>query len=154
MLSWVGQRETGGPNRSPLVDSICRHARIPLGSPYCAAGVWLALDIGRVSYPVKRSATAQGYRSRRSITAASVLSGRKTVRPGMIAIWSYGKSWRGHAGLVVRVVNRQTVETVECNTSCRGGGTERDGDGICRKVRRIEPYNAFALRWFEPVEYG
>lgn len=152
MLSWEGEREAR-PNRSPLIDKMNRFVGSPLGSPYCAAAVSLALETARVRSPTIRTGLAQNFRTTGSIRAGEVLSGRKVVPVGAIAIWQIGRSWKGHAALVVAVIDRQTIRTIEANTSCAGNGDERDGDGICRKLRKIEPYNYFGLRWFTPVTY-
>lgn len=51
--------------------------------------------------------------------------------------WSNGKpTWQGHIGIVVEVVDKDLVRTVEGNTSS-DGPNERDGDGVFLKNRSI-----------------
>ena len=154
MLSWQGERETKGANRSPLIDYMNRRLGLPLGSPYCSSSISLALDSAKVTSPTVRTGLARNFKSSKSIKATQVLSGKKSVHVGDIAIWQLGKSWRGHAALVVRVIDKRTIETMDANTTCDGVGTERDGDGFCKKIRKIAPYDYFGLKWFTRVSYA
>lgn len=50
---------------------------------------------------------------------------------GALVIWRKGKTWQGHAGLVINGT-WNNCHTIEGNT---GSGNQRDGDGFYSKVR-------------------
>lgn len=139
-------------NRGWLADAANRFVKNPLGSPYCAAVVSLALDSAGASYPPIRSGLAAAFRTKQSVNAKDVLSGRKEIAPGWLVGWQKGKTIYGHLETVVAVIDNRTIRVVSFNTNCRSG-TVRDGDGGCEKVRQIQPLNYFGIRWFTPVRY-
>lgn len=62
------------------------------------------------------------------------------VRAGDVAIFSHdpsARNWNGHAALVVAVVSRTQVRTLEGNTSSNDKGDQRNGNTVAEKVRRL-----------------
>lgn len=56
---------------------------------------------------------------------------------GLVAIWEWGSTWKGHCGIVT-AVGVDTFTTVEANTS-PGPGIAREGDGVYLKTRHTHP---------------
>ncbi|MEK6650384.1 MAG: CHAP domain-containing protein [Bacteroidota bacterium] len=80
--------------------------------------------------------------------------------PGAVAFWQKGISSRGHAGIVVRVHgDRKNMSCIEANTSADSEASDerqRDGEGIYRKVRKLdfEQKPSLWLRGFlHPLEF-
>ncbi len=73
--------------------------------------------------------------------------------PGSIAIWRMGDGSRGHAGIVVRKVDANTIETIEGNTNTSGS---REGDRVAAKLRTLNrPFKADGLNLYgfiNPIE--
>lgn len=153
MRKWVGFEETG-QNRGVFFDKLNRAAGNPLGSPYCAATVSMALKMGGATTPTYRGGLATRYRESGSLTARDVLRGKATLQPGDLAIWQKGETIFGHIGVIERVVDRRTIVVIEGNTSPGTAGRQDDGDGIWRRTRHIEMYNYFKIRWFTRPSYG
>ena len=63
---------------------------------------------------------------------------RAAPEPGYIVIWQHGNTTNGHTGIVSRVIDAETFETIEGNTS-DSNSVERNGDGVYRKVRHLHP---------------
>lgn len=55
-------------------------------------------------------------------------------RRGLIVIWNYPGTYRGHTGIVTGVNADGTIETIEGNTTVMGE-YKRDGRGVYAKVR-------------------
>lgn len=144
---FIGVREVGGNNRGEFVSmfqkAVDGKAR---GEPWCAATVsyWIktsteilskSLGDEALSSPLKLSESVcnfwfnnpEKYRSSKPEMGSLMLWRR----------WSGGKpTWQGHIGLVVEIVSKDVVRTVEGNTSA-DGPNERDGDGVFLKNRSI-----------------
>ncbi len=116
--------------------------------------VGMALTMAHAVTPTYRGGLAINYHGRESLTARDVVRGRGDVRIGDVVIWQHGEGIRGHVGIVERVVDRWTIVTIEANTSPGPHGSQDDGDGIWRRLRRIELYNFFRIRWFTHVSYA
>ena len=71
--------------------------------------------------------------------------------PGAIFFMQMGKTYRGHAGIVVDP-NGDAFSTIEGNTSPMAGSAEadREGDGVFKKIRRLDfnPKSGLWLRGF------
>lgn len=63
------------------------------------------------------------------------------ANPGDLIVWK-SDSWTGHVGLVVRQVSKQTVETIEGNTSSlsvrTGGAVERKQRSIYHPIGKLK----------------
>jgi hypothetical protein len=145
----IGERETHGSNRSPLIDRMNRLTGVPLGSPYCAAFnayVYDQAGIDRSRFPL--SAWSPAWVAKPTWTRAN---GGKTPLPAdAFGIWFSKLGRVAHTGLVERWESRSAV-TVEANTSPSaefGSASDRDGDGIHRK-RRLHSQLHSVRNWLD-----
>lgn len=156
-LAYVGTVERGGNNRGPRVERFLRSVGLGPGNPWCAAYVSYVLDAAGVRAPldgrrrVIRSGLAARFITARSIRASEALRGVKPVPSGAVLIWRKGNGPYGHAGFVV-TWGGASGETVEGNTSSGRAGSQRDGDGVWRRQRRITPGRYFRIVSFTPAD--
>jgi hypothetical protein len=59
---------------------------------------------------------------------------REIPEPGYIVIWRHGDTTNGHTGIVARVIDDKSFETIEGNTS-GNKDVDRNGDGVYLKTR-------------------
>lgn len=81
----------------------------------------------------------------------------KLIKPGDIVIWRKLKLWQGHAGMVISsLFNDGTFWTIEGNTSNSDYGSQTDGDGIYKRIRKANKINFtlsnFYIRGFIDVD--
>ncbi len=156
-LAYVGTVERGGANRGPRVERFLRSVGLGPGQPWCAAFVSYVLDAAGVRAPldgrgrVIRSGLAAHFITARSIRASEALRGVKAVPAGAVVVWRRGNGPFGHAGLAVRWDGARG-ETVEGNTSAGTSGSQRDGEGVWRRQRVIQPGSYFRIVSFTPVD--
>lgn len=156
-LAYVGTVERGGANRGARVERFLRSVGLGPGNPWCAAYVSYVLDAACVRAPldgrrrVIRSGLASRFITARSVRASEALRGVRQVPPGAVVIWRRGNGPFGHAGFAVSW-NGASGETVEGNTSSGRAGSQRDGDGVWRRQRRITPGRYFRIVSFTPVD--
>lgn len=138
--SFVGEKEKGH-NRG-VADIFNRYVGNTLGSPYCAAFVMYCID---VSYPniYKLTGLAQAIKLDKRIYASDILRRRDKVKCGDVLIWQKGNTIFGHAGIAINNWDYKEGWTIQANTSATNDS--REGEGIFRKIARIEPYNYFRI---------
>lgn len=147
---YVGHTEVAN-NRSPLIDHWNTRLGVPVGSNYCASFVSFILDSVRAEVPVVRSAVAQHFITRESITAAQVLRG-DTVPGGSLVIWKRGNSWMGHTE-IVKEWSGCSGKTIGANTSPQGStGSTRVGNGVWERERTIVPTAYLRITHFTKVQ--
>lgn len=154
-------RETGGKNRSPRIDALNRGVGIPLGSPYCAAGVSAAFREFAAAHPDASGTTFPYGGGSQAIRAEFARRGSLFVDPdrllrcrGALFGWTNEDGAHGHVGFVegrlidgARVVG---IRTLEYNTSPRTKG--RDGEGAYALTRVIaELRDSHPRFWFVDV---
>lgn len=131
----IGQTETQGANRSPIIDKMNRLTGVPLGSPYCAS--FNAWCYSEAQAPGKwpKSAWSPDWVKNPTWTAAK---GGKIPKPAdTFGIWFPSKGRVAHTGMIESWGEVSAI-TVEGNTSPSvefGSAKDRDGDGIWRKRR-------------------
>lgn len=136
------------PNRSYDIDRWNAYVKNALGSPYCAAfPSWCNYKGGS---PVKiRTGLARNLwtksPSNRKHSITEILSGKYVPKPGDIVVWVKGNTIQGHAGFVDRKWKKGQGWTIEANTSSGNTGSQRDGDGVYRRWRKIQPYAWFRI---------
>lgn len=145
---YVGVREVGS-NRGPEVEMFLRSVGARPGNSWCAAFGGYCLTAGKAKSPTVRKALARAYVTSKSIKAREVIEGRYTPPPGTIIIWRKGDTIFGHFAFV-EFWQKKSGTTVEGNTGPDGG---RDGDGVYRKKRTINPYAEFRITDFTEVKY-
>jgi len=139
----------GGENRGKEIYIWQKFVGIPPGYPYCAAFVsWVNYNSG-MTYPKIKSALARNFATKKSINAKRVYSGKTTLSPGKyIVVWAHGSTPRGHVGYQVVQIDRETIVTLEANTTLPKG---KEGVGL--RKRKINPYSYFRITHFTPIEY-
>ena len=142
---YIGTVEEPG-NHGPEVERFLASVGLGPGYPYCAAFVSYCLTAGGAVLPRTRSAVAQRFISRYGRRASAVKRGR-CVPAGTIVIWKKGQGPYGHVGFVDQEWCGPAGWTVEANTS-PGAGSQRDGDGVYRRWRTIQPGNYFRIAGF------
>jgi len=150
---FVGHTEVKS-NRSALIDTVNKHVKNPLGSPYCAAFVYWILDKASVKYDTKKSGLARSLVSKKyTFSSNSVLLGINEIKKGDILIWKKGETIFGHTGFAERDWNGKKGYTIEANTSKGIKGSQSNGDGIYKRYREIKPYDYFRINWITRFEY-
>jgi len=129
----IGQRETHGKNRSPLIDEINQKLFIPLGSPYCLSGLMVRgiirlCDMYELKIPFKRYASTQKFwqdvplKYKKEIgQMADIGIMRDVINPNL-----------GHAFILSDNCVDKKMKTIEYNSNPAGS---RDGDGVYRSNR-------------------
>ena len=134
----VGQRETQGKNRSPLIDSI--NKAVPgadIGGPYCIAGL--------VHRGIMRLAKEKDLKVPAWMNTASTQSfyggapgiyrkakGEMPKKGDVCIQQNYNDQGRGHAYILSADQTSINQYSIEYNTDGSGG---RDGDGVYERVR-------------------
>lgn len=152
-LSYEGTQELGS-NRGPEIKQFLAAVGLNEGNPYCAAFVSFALDSANAAEPDVRSALAYHFITDNSIEARKVLRGTVAIPPGTILVWRKGSTIYGHTGFVINHEQKNQFSTIEANTSAGPYGNRRDGEGVWRRQRTIQPGNYFRITHFTLVKYG
>ena len=125
-------RETRGKNRSPRIDEFNKRAKAPMGSPYCASGLWCAIDdackqLG-LKNPVKPTASSQAFRKTSFVPEKYIRREGEMGRIGDFGVLQVpGNSAHGHLTVLGADQRSQPIfYTLEYNTDASG---DRDGDG-------------------------
>ena len=142
----MGQKESKGANRSPLIDSMNRYVGSGYGNPYCAAAVSYSI---RPNLP--KSGLARNLRTKDTFSAFDVIQGKRKIKAGYILIWQKGETISGHAGLANKDWNGTKGETIEGNTSAGNSGSQSNGDGFFKRQRSIQPTSYFRIKWITPI---
>lgn len=146
---WIGQRETNGKNRSPLIDSMNRYCKSAYGNPYCAACQCYGLYLS--GKPIFKTALAYNLKNKDTFSALEVILGRKKIYRGDLLIWQKGETINGHAASAYNDWYNTKGETIEGNTSSGIKGSQSDGDGFWKRTRSIDPTSYFRIKWITPI---
>lgn len=126
-------RETHGKNSSPRIDSFNKRAGAALKSPYCASGLWCAMDdackaLGLLN-PAKPTASSQAFRKSSYIPSKYIREEGSLGKIGDFGVLQVvGDSSHGHLiALTKDQVAHPYFDTAEYNTDAVTG--DRDGDG-------------------------
>lgn len=154
--SFVGLTEVA-PNDGPEIKKFLLSVGINHPASWCAAFVSYSIrDVGAISPALSPVATR--FINRESVSAMAVFSKKAKVPDGAVFVMRKGNSWQGHTGFVESTEGdgpNTRLRTIEGNTSPQPGGiqAERDGDGVYKRIRKIEPWNYFRIVSFTPVRY-
>jgi len=151
--SYVNVTELTGQNDGPEVEKFLKFVDRKKGDSWCAAFVSYCLGVNNVLAPKANSGVAQRFITKRSVSAFRVLDGTVKIPPGTILVWKRGNTWQGHVGFVVDW-NGKSGQTIEGNTSPGRKGSQRNGDGVYIRKRKIYPGNYFRITHFTFVEYA
>ena len=114
---------------------------------WCACFVRWGLDRSMYAkFPI-RSGVANAYKTRYTIKAKDVLTGKAKVGQGWLVIWKNKGSWTGHIGYVIDW-DKMYGSTIEGNTS---DNDTRQGGNVEKKRRKIDIFNSFSIVAFTPV---
>lgn len=128
-------RESGGPNRGPVIDQANRLCQVPLGSPWCAAIISLAYSECGFSQPKTAWSPAMFPEAKR-VSEQSAKAG------DLAGIYFPSLGRIGHV-LMIRKRFGSMWLTVEGNTN---SGGSRDGDGLYFRKRPVSQIR-FYSRW-------
>lgn len=145
---WIGTTEVGGNNKG---EAVARFQKAvdgkAQGEPWCACFVQFCISEVVASF----QPTLVMAKSEHCMTIWSRTSGvhrYKSPKPGYIVIWNYEGTANGHIGIVTRVIDEFTIETIEGNTSPDDNRIEREGDGVYRKIRTTKTVGKMKLVGF------
>lgn len=160
-----GVRESHGKNRSPIIDTINTRIGIPLGSPYCAAGVSFCFIKAKAEIEARnqrlRGDTFPYSGSSQAIKRWFNERGLLTYDPtemlgwgGAIFGWTNKDNIHGHVGFVRQRLSTKDragnlkivrIATSEFNTNPQTKG--RDGQGAYNLIRDV-PIDGNTKLWF------
>jgi hypothetical protein len=144
----IGVHESGGNNKGPAVERFQKAVDgRAQGEPWCAAFVQFCINEVEAQF----GATVVVHRSEHCLTIWAKTPGvhrYKFPKPGFLVIWGYEDSLNGHIGIVTRVIDDFTIETIEGNTSPDDKTVEREGDGVYRKTRSLKAVGKMKLVGF------
>lgn len=126
-----------GSNSGPEVEIYLKSVGLGKGYSWCMAFIyWVVNEAAKkcnVPNPLKKTAgVLAGY------NGVPHLHISKPV-PGCIFIMDYGGGL-GHTGIVTKVLNNGTIETIEGNTNSDGS---REGYEVCKRIRKITKCKGF-----------
>lgn len=134
-------------------------ARVGLGPGYAWCAAFVSELLFRAGWNRFRSAAVLQWRDWAN------REGRVRVRPsrGMLAYWvkGSGPSQRRHIEIVISVAGEACptslhssgkvpagwVQTIGGNTGPGSGGSQEDGDGVYRRIRKITDFTGFVQWW-------
>lgn len=132
----LGQHETGGKNRSPMIDAVNKRLRVSLGSPYCIGALLvrgvepLCTKYGLVN-PVVMTAGTQNFYDR-APSKYKKPKGTNANKSDIVILQSRSDSSSGHAYALTEDQSGSRQKTIEYNTN---KGLSRDGDGVYENTR-------------------
>lgn len=166
LLPKVAKSEVGtveipiNSNRGERVEMYLKAAHLLGGNPYCMAFiVWCfkecirALKLDRDKcMPIQSQGNANKCFDYAKKLGKEVLPNPKV---GDILIYRHKTVlFRGHACVIVEVIDNNTVITVEGNTSSDDKGSQRDGGGVFIKKRKLNtPLGSLLVRGLIGWEY-
>ena len=156
--AYVGHTEAAR-NSSVHIDRWLQSTGHPPGTPYCAAFTSYCLNQTEAERPAPphRTALATNFlQAQGTVDARKVLRGAARPEAGDVIVWRRGNGIFGHAGFVSerhRTWQGACGHTIEANTSPGRQGSQRDGSGVWRRERCIQPGNYFRIVGFVPVSY-
>lgn len=104
------------------------------GQPWCAAfeqwnlyrfGMWFPADYPFYVPSLRSAAISRGAYS-------------TTPRPGELAFFRFGYTTEVHTGFVEKVLDSTHIQTIEGNTSSGTSGSQNNGGGVYRRIRRSD----------------
>lgn len=129
ILADVVRVRESGTNRGYWVESFLAKCGLGPGYPWCAAALSFACDAVDVPRPAKGGASCAMWRAWARDQKKLVTEPKR----GRACVKDYGQG-KGHIGIVVRTVG-PLVWSLEGNTGPGEAGSQRDGDGLYRRVR-------------------
>jgi hypothetical protein len=150
---YIGILEVGN-NRGAFIDKLNLTVGNKVGNPYCAAFGYYNLLETKATYPKIKSGLALNYKTGKSISAIDVAKGYAKLDSNQcyLVIWQNGNTIHGHLAIFVKQVNKNTLITIEANTSSGNYGSQSNGNGIFLRERKIVSGGLHIIA-FTPVYY-
>lgn len=130
-------KEEGGNNAGTYVELILKCVGLGKGYPWCAAAITAACLVAKVHTPTKPAAVVEWVK-----WAKKLGNLQKSPKRGSLCFWVNKDGVTGHIGIVTRGLGPLT-QSIEGNTSSGEAGSQRDGDGLFRRVRKTSTWNGF-----------
>lgn len=156
-------REKSGKNDGPEIKRWLNYIGLDEGQPYCAAfavfmyhsaaaklGIPMPLPkIGRASVLYK-TCQKNPYKYK-VISSKRVFLGIEKLEEADLSIWSHGAvtgNWAGHVGVVTDQVTNNDFDDIEGNTGPGAKGSQREGDGVYARHRKLDRGKKFQVQGF------
>jgi hypothetical protein len=160
---YIGTQEKTGNNDGPEVETFLRYVGLPKGNPYCVAfalyNYHIAAEktkqpdvfpkLARASLLYK--ACQKNPFAYKVIPANRVFLGIENLALGDIAIWAHGEAtgnFAGHGGTIERQIAKNEFDDIEGNTGPGAKGSQREGDGVYRRTRKLDIGKTFQVVGF------
>jgi len=120
-----------GTNRGQWVEAFLDSAGVAPGNPWCASALTFACKVAEVGHPAAPAAVRNWddwFIGRQRNWD------RKYAQRGMVCMKNSGGG-KGHIGIVVKVLPLGMLWSIEGNTGPGEAGSQRDGDGMYRRLR-------------------
>jgi len=121
-----------GTNRGEWVEAFLDSAGVAPGNPWCASALTFACKVAEVRHPAGGLAAVATWN--RWFDMVGMKPRPKKPERGHVAMHNAGKG-KGHIGIVVKVLPLGFLWSIEGNTSSGEAGSQRDGDGLYRRLR-------------------
>jgi hypothetical protein len=140
VFAWLADtvevREEGGNNRGVWVKRFLGACGLPEGHPWCAAALyWASVQVSAPAPKPSMAAAVSNWRDWAKTT------GRHRTSPKR-GYACYKKKGLSHIGMVIRSF-AGFVYSIEGNTSPGEEGSQRDGGGLYRRVRRASFWDGY-----------
>lgn len=158
-------REKTNRNDSPEINAWHKYVGIPKGNPYCASFVINMYACGNYyeSSPLPKIARVSAlYKSAqknpykyKTFAAIRVKQGIEKLELADLACWANGVAvgnFNGHIGLVIYQTDYQRFKTIEANTGPGESGSQREGNGVYYRDRRLDLDKTFKVVGFIRVK--
>lgn len=138
---YIGTKEVGS-NGGTVIDKIQKVFGMQ-GQQYCVMFALYVLLETEPKLNILKTASSQSL-FEWALKNGYTYTDPTKVKAGDIVIWRKFNLWQGHAGLIASQydLESQTFKTIEGNTSNGDYGSQRDGDGIYKRIR-----NAGKVSW-------
>jgi len=150
-------RELTGKNDGAEIEMFLKSVGRKKGDSWCAAFVSYVLTVNKIKVPNVRSGLARDFitkTNKKNISLINnVMLNKSKIQKGDLVVWGWENSYKGHIAFLTGYdIKSNKFYTIEGNTSSGIKGSQDNGDGVYRRIRRYEPANYFRMRWIVKVE--
>jgi hypothetical protein len=137
LIYQIGIREKTGNNDGYKIEQYLKSVGLSKGNPYCAAGqywcYWVnALNKSDIPFPASGLANNVFF-------YAQKVGVRVPYKPEVndLMCWNIKGKVTGHQERIIKVLQSGFVETVGFNTGNGKSGSQREGNGVLKRIRHI-----------------
>lgn len=127
----VKPRELSGRNDGAVVEALLANVGLGKGAPWCAAAQAFVADVAGVWRPEHGAASVREWRFQAGKVGRRILV--KGAIRGDLLTKDYGGG-KGHIGIMIKRLG-PWIFGIEGNTGSGDAGSQREGDGMYRRVR-------------------